>query len=79
MHKATPGVFRSLRNIAEQKNRPAGFEDGVVLQGSEVTSGAHPGGGSSTAISGNYKDLAEQAKPSKPTGAMTVFSVGKGK
>ncbi len=78
-HKATPGTFRSLRHIAEAKNRPAGFEDGAAaMQGSEVTSSAHPGGGPGTAISGNYEDKAEQAKPSHPTGAHEAFTI-KGK
>jgi len=70
--KATPGVFRSLRQIAEKKNSASGF---VADPPYDPVAGIPKGAG---LPAGSYKDTAEHDKPNHPTGAQTAFSV-KGK
>lgn len=75
MHKATPGVHRSLRQIAESKAQAASFPEALPYD----AQGGHPTGAGMP--SGTYTDHAEQAKVKSPTPSrMTigeVFKVGR--
>lgn len=75
MFKATPKAHRSLRHIAEEKNRPGGFEadpnyfaQGGVPKTAEVK-GAVPA----------HDAVLTQDKPSKPVDQGTPFVLGGGK
>lgn len=67
--KSAPGLFRTLRHIAEQKNTR--FAEAPNY---DPAAGV-PAGAPGAAAGSTYKDTAEQAKPSHPTGARTVFSL----
>lgn len=72
--KATPGTFRSLRHIAEEKNRPAGFEQDPQY----FAQGGMPKADLPGATPASDAVLT-QAKPSKPSAGITPFTLSGGK